>query len=171
VCGYRLGATQTAKLPTDHVIVEAQQQVFDVIINGDTSFGVFETNRRSVRVVLAAARSLTNRVLNFASTHGFAAVMPEEVSSGLLEDVLALKPPRVRNTLTEKAPSRAFETAMGVAAALAILGAPTIAKADDRAHWLVDGQNADTGPAELRSCTRDGTIAAAIVIDASSSRR
>jgi hypothetical protein len=168
VCGHALCATQTVKLPADHVIVEAQQQVSDVINDVDTSFDVFEANRRGVREVLAAVRNLTNRVLNYASTHGFVAVMPEDISSGLLEDVLALKPLRARNALNERAPSRALETAMGVAAALAILGAPTIAKAGARARWLIDGQNADTGPAELRSCARDGTIASAIVIEASS---
>jgi hypothetical protein len=46
VCGYRLGETQTVKLPADHVIVDAQQQVFDVVNHCDTSFGVFEGNRR-----------------------------------------------------------------------------------------------------------------------------
>ena len=34
------------------------------------------------------------------------------------------------------------------------------------ARWIVDGQNAETGPAELRSCGRDGTLSAAIAIEA-----
>jgi hypothetical protein len=52
--GHMLGAAQTVKLPADHVIVDAQQQVFDVINNGDISFGVFEANRCSLHDVLAA---------------------------------------------------------------------------------------------------------------------
>jgi len=82
VCGDMLGAAETVKLPTDHLIVDAQRQVLDVINEGDVSFGVFTVggpgprrfvaNRSSVRDVLVAARSLANRVLNYASTHGLA---------------------------------------------------------------------------------------------------
>jgi hypothetical protein len=57
-CGESLGAVHTVKLTADHAIVQAQRQVFDVINNGATSFGVFEANRNSVRDVLAATRSL-----------------------------------------------------------------------------------------------------------------
>jgi hypothetical protein len=55
VCGHMPGAAQTVKLSADHVIVDAQQQVFDVINDGEISFGVFEGNRNSVRDVLATA--------------------------------------------------------------------------------------------------------------------
>jgi hypothetical protein len=60
VCGHTLCATQTVKLPADHVIVDAQRQVFDVINNGATSFGVFEDHRSSIPDVSSAARSLAN---------------------------------------------------------------------------------------------------------------
>jgi len=63
VSGDMLGAAETVKLPTDHVIVDAQPQVLDVINEGDVSFGVFVATRSSVRDVLVAARSLANRVL------------------------------------------------------------------------------------------------------------
>jgi hypothetical protein len=35
VCGDLLGAAETVKLPTDHVIVDAQPQVLDVINEGE----------------------------------------------------------------------------------------------------------------------------------------
>jgi hypothetical protein len=54
-CGQLLGAAQTAKLPADHVIVDAQRQVLKVINEGDVSFGVFVASRSSVRDVLVAA--------------------------------------------------------------------------------------------------------------------
>jgi hypothetical protein len=41
VFGYRLG--ETRPLPADHVIVDGQQQVFDVVNDCDTSFGVWAT--------------------------------------------------------------------------------------------------------------------------------
>ena len=50
VCGDMLGAAQTVKLPTDHV-VDAQPQVLDVINEGDVSFGVFVATRSSVREI------------------------------------------------------------------------------------------------------------------------
>lgn len=103
VCGHLLGAAQTVKLPADHVIVDAQQQVFDVINDGEISFGVFEGNRSSVRDVLAAARSLANRVLNYASTHGLAAVKPAEVSWPIVDD-LESKPLLARNALNGGVP-------------------------------------------------------------------
>jgi hypothetical protein len=37
VCGRILSAAQTVKLPADHVIVDTQQQVFEVINDGDIS--------------------------------------------------------------------------------------------------------------------------------------
>jgi hypothetical protein len=74
VCGCSLETTQTLGLPTDSAVVEAQRQIFDVINEGHTSFGVFGSDGPSVRKVLAAGRSLANRVLNYASTHGLAAV-------------------------------------------------------------------------------------------------
>ncbi|MCA2255186.1 TniQ family protein [Mycobacterium intracellulare] len=52
-------------------------------------------------------------------------------------------------------------------AALDILRAPTLNAAADRARWLIKGQNRETGPAELHSCSREGTVSAAIIIRAS----
>jgi hypothetical protein len=166
-CGESLGAVPTAKLPADDAITQAQREVFDIIDNGATHFGVFAAHRNSVRDVLVAIRSLANRVLNHASTHGLAAVRSAEVSraiAGLPE----LKPLQARNALNETAPSRAIDAAVGVTAALHILRSPTVKDAADRTRPFFDGQNADTGPAELRSCPRDGVIASAIAIKARS---
>ena len=49
ICGCVLGAAQTVKLPAGHVILDAQQQVLDVINGGDVSFGVFKGNRSCAR--------------------------------------------------------------------------------------------------------------------------
>jgi hypothetical protein len=167
VCGRILGAAQTVKLPVGHVILDAQQQVLDVINGGDTSFGVFEGNRSCARDVLAAARSLANRVLNYASTHGLTAVKSADVSWPIGDDRES-KPLLARNALNDTAPSRAIDAAVGVTAALHILRSPTIQDAGNRARPFIERQNADTGPAELRSCPRDGVAPAAIAIEARS---
>jgi hypothetical protein len=86
VCGRVLGADPTVKLPAGHVILDAQQQVLDVINDDNTSFGVFEGKRSCARDVLAAARSLASRVLNYASTHGLVAVASAEVSWPIADD-------------------------------------------------------------------------------------
>jgi hypothetical protein len=41
-CGESLATVQPVNLPADHAITCAQRQMFDVINNGATSFGVFE---------------------------------------------------------------------------------------------------------------------------------
>jgi hypothetical protein len=149
-----------------YVIVGAQQHVFDIINNNDDAFfGVFQDDRNSPRAVLSAVRSLANRVLNYASTHGLAAVATAEVSWPIADDGES-KALLARNALNERAPLRAIETVVGVTAALHIVRSPTIREAANRARPFMEGQNADTGPAELRSCPRDGTVAAAIAIAA-----
>jgi hypothetical protein len=82
-------------------------------------------------------------------------------------DLLTFKPQHARNTLNPSAPASAIETAVGVTGALDILNAATVKEAGHRSRWLIDGQNRDTGPAELRSCRRDTQIATAIVVRAS----
>jgi hypothetical protein len=167
-CGCSLETTHTLRLPTDNVVLDAQRQIFDVIDEGNTSFGVFNSDGPSVRKVLAAVRSLANRVLNYASTYGLAAVESAGVSLCLPEEDADLKPLRARSALNEKAPSRAIETAVGVTVALHILRCSSFRDAGIRARSFIAGQNADTGPAELRSCARDDDIAAAVVMRARS---
>ena len=77
------------------------------------------------------------------------------------------RPLRARNAVNNRVPWRAVDTAVGVAAALNILDSSTIHDAGRRARPYLEGQNADTGAAELRSCPRDGVIPAAIAIKAS----
>lgn len=85
-----------------------------------------------------------------------------------IADDPGLKPLLARNALNEKAPSRAIEAGIGITAALHILRSPTIKDAGNRARPFIEGQNADTGPAELRACPRDGVVPAAIAIKARS---
>lgn len=165
-CGRSLETATAPELPTNHAIVEAQQQILDVLTTDQASFGVFVDTPSYARGALDVVRSLANRVLNYASVHGLSAVKAADLPRGCSDESVASEPLSARSTLNPKAPMRAIETAVGVTAALDILSAPSVITAGKRARWLVDGQNGDTGPAELRSCRRDHDLAAAIAISA-----
>lgn len=164
VCGCDLTRVRTQTLGDGHLIVEAQRIVSDIIANEVATFGIFASVYTPARNALVAIRSIANRVLNFASINGFEAVRPGELLDGLCVD--AVKPLRARSTLNNTAPTRAVDTAIGVGAALVILSLRDVPHAGKYARWIVDGQNADTGPAELRSCANDGALSAAIAIEA-----
>ena len=166
-CGRSLETATALELPSNHPIVEAQRQIVDVLTTDHASFGVFADTPSYARGALDVVRSLANRVLNYASVHGLPSVTAADLSRGRTDESVGQEPLSARSTLNPKAPMRAIETAIGVTAALDIVSGPSIVAAGKRARWLVDGQSADTGPAELRSCRRDHKIAAAIVISAS----
>lgn len=164
VCGCDLTEVRTQTLGEGHMIVGAQRIVSDIIANDVATFRIFASAYTPGREALVAIRSIANRVLNFASIHGFEAVRPAQLTDGLCLD--AVKPLHARSTLNNTAPTRAIDTAVGVGAALGILSLPDVIHAGKYARWIVRGQNADTGPAELRSCARDGELSAAIAIEA-----
>lgn len=168
-CGQDLTRTRTALLPSGHPILGGQRRLNALLSDESATFGVFMplTPRRAV---LETIRSLSNRTLNFASKHGLSSVTAAklgEARNGLLS---AAQRARAQNALNPAAPTTAVETAVGVTAAINILEAPSVRVAGFRARWLVEGQNADTGPAELRSCRRDAAMATAIVVRASDAR-
>jgi hypothetical protein len=170
-CGGRLTATPTLRLSPDHAVIEAQRQIFKVINCGLTYLGVLgATGGRWPDEALGVLRSLANRVLNYAANHGLAQVDAADLRDGVKAADLASPVFRARNALNNKAPTRAIETAVGVAGALQILQAPSIWEAARRARWLVDGQNVATGPTELRSCFHDDPLATSIIVGASESR-
>jgi transposase len=168
VCGLDLTDTPTLRLRRRHPIINAQQRVFDVIADDQAAFGVYSTDDRACRArsALNDVKVLANRTLNFASLHGLAAVKSANLPTSC-DSLPVIERPRRRATLHSRAPARAIDTAVGVTAALDILCAPTVDAAADRAHWLVDGQNKETGPAELHSCSLEGIIPAGIIIKAS----
>ena len=165
-CAHDLTGVRSETLGDEHPIVEAQRVVSEIIAAEVATFGIFATVRTPAHEALAQIRSIANRVLNCASIRGFEAVQPREVTDGLCADVVAVKPSQARSTLTNTAPARAIDTAVGIAAALTILSIRDVSRAGVTARWIVDGQNANTGPAELRSCVHDGRLSAAIAIEA-----
>lgn len=165
-CGHLLSTVPVLRLlGDDHSFLWAQRRLYDLIDSGSV-FGVFEAHPKSQTDVLAAMRSLANRALNFASEHGLAinSVIDEATGQGSVEFI----PTKARETLNSKAPLRALDAAVGMTVAMRILAQPSISAAGERARSIIAGQNATTGPAEIRSCRRDGEISAAIVLKARS---
>lgn len=168
-CGQDLTRTPTALLPPNHPILGGQRRLNALLSNEVATFGVF-TPLSPRRAVLETIRSLSNRTLNFASKHGLSSVTAAKLREGRNGPLLVPEQARAQNALNPAAPATAVETAVGVAAALDILDAPSVRMAGYRARWLIEGQNADTGPAELRSCRRDAAMATAIIVRASDAR-
>lgn len=166
-CGYDLSCTATPRFSPNHPIVAAQRRVDGVLYGPNEAFGIFTRSLEPSRTVLETLRSLANRVLNYASTHGLGSVAAAELHRCGDAELLTFRPDRARSALNPSAPTTAIETAVGVTGAINIVDGATVTEAGYRARWLIEGQNRDTGPAELRSCRRDTQIATAIMVRAS----
>lgn len=169
-CGYSLCRAETPRLEVGHPILDAQLWINAIIDGKRPNTGVVGERVGSCREVLESVRSLTNRTLNYAAAHGLAQAASVGIDCVFAGIESAPKPFRARGPLNVDPPTRAVETAVGVTVAVNILSADSLNESADRARCLVEGQNADTGPAELRSCTKDQRLATAVVIKASSRR-
>jgi len=168
-CGADLASSRIVKFPEAHSIVAAQQIILDVIEHNRADFGVYAGSgyRQSARETLRDVMMLANRALSYASIYDYGAVKFADLSTvASTADLAVTGPARQRETKKAKPPLWAFDTAVGVTAAVAILQAPNLNEAGDRARWLVEKQSVDRGPGELRSCFGEDSIAAAIVIKA-----
>ena len=82
---------------------------------------------------------LANSALRQAARRGFVVIRPPGLTDvGAQVESQVGHRPKNRLRFTTTAPSQAFETAVGVGAALAILKAPNLNVAAERAGWLVD---------------------------------
>jgi hypothetical protein len=165
-CGQKLGTIPTLLWRGDHGYSCAQRAIYGLLEHGADDFGVFQAHPQPLTEVLAAVRSLSNRALNFASQHGVS--LKKVVVEATGQRGLEVVPTRARETLNNRAPQCALDTAVGVAFAWHVLRQPSISDAGEWARSFIEGQNADTGPAEIRSCARDSEVAAAIALKARS---
>lgn len=168
-CGADLASSRVVNFPESHSIVATQQIIVDLIEHNRADFGVYAASgyRQNARETLRDVMMLANRALSYASTYDFGAVKSADLSTVASAADLAITcPARQRETRKTKPPVWAFDTAVGVTAAVAILQAPNLKEAGVRARWLVGGQSIERGPGELRSCFGEESIAAAIVINA-----
>lgn len=168
-CGYSLRHADTPRLEVGHPFIEAQLSI-NAIVDGERPTTGVLARVGSCREALESVRSLANRTLNYAAVHGLAQAASGGVLCAFAGIEAAPKPFRARGPLNVDPPTRSVETAVGVTVALDILSASSLSESADRARRLVEGQNADTGPAELRSCGADQPLATAVVIKASSRR-
>lgn len=168
-CGADLASSRVVTLPKAHAIVAAQQIILDLIEHNRAAFGVYATSgyQQSARETLRDVMKLANRALSYASIYGFRAVKFADLATvASAGDSTVTGPVMQRRTRNAKPPLWAFDTAVGVTAAVEILQAPNLKEAGVRARWLVEGQSIERGPGELRSCFGDESIAAAIAINA-----
>lgn len=151
-------------LVDDHSFLWSQRLINNVIGKGHIGFGVFGTHPRPHNEVLVAVRSLANRALTFAAEQGLSVgkVFDESTGRGSVD----LIPAESRKTLNNRAPQHAMEMAVGVTIAMRVLTQPSITEAGEHARSFLEGQNAITGPAELRSCPKDSDVAVAVVLKA-----
>lgn len=142
-CGADLTATTVTALSEGHPAVTAQRIVEDVIDTGTARFGIYRTHPFLGTPALADIRAVAGRILAYATPDDLDRI----VAPDLLTAYRALETqpnPRFGHPRAEKrpgmaAPAHAVTTALGVTAALSILGAPTIASAGEAMHWLVTG--------------------------------
>lgn len=164
-CGRPLDLAPTVKLlADDHSFLWSQRAINDVIGKGHIGFGVFGLCPRPHNEVLLAVRSLANRALTFAAEQGLSIekVFDESTGRGSVEFI----PAEARRTLNNRPPQHAVEMAVGVTIAMRVLTQPSITEAGECARSFLEGQNAITGPAELRSCPKDSDVAVAVVLKA-----
>ena len=108
-CSRRLDTVTALGLPANHAISEAQRQITRVLAADAAEFGVFADSLPYAREALAVVRSLANRILNYASVHGLAAVKSADLPQLGSAESLAAEPLLGRSTLNPKAPMRAVE--------------------------------------------------------------
>jgi hypothetical protein len=165
-CGADLSSAGVTRVPRSHPTFLAQETILDIITRDCADFGVYARGARpaNARSALSDVMVLTNRILTYASIHGFASVRPAGLSDFGGPVVLEVKnrPPR-RRISTTLAPLRAFDTAVGVAAAMAILEASSVDLAAEAAAWLTQRRDFKIGPAAKRSSIREGSVALAIL--------
>lgn len=165
-CGHPLGAVQTMRWSNDHAFSWAQRIIDGLIDSDANTFGVFQEYPGRPPEALDAVRSLTNRVLNYASVRSLTVKGLVGVSSERCE--VEFISSSARETLNVHAPQVAIDMAVGATVALSILRNRTVSECGQAARWLTDGQNASVGAAEIRSCAKDSKVAAAIVLKARS---
>ncbi len=163
-CGLPLGTVPTLRWTDRHDFSWAQEAVNEVIDDGYYDFGIFDAHPRLLEEVLGAVRSLANRILNYSSTHSLTIEDVEDDLTG--EHTVGFASSQARETLNNKAPLRALDVAVGTTLALKVLRHASVTDCGMAARWFIAGQNATSGPAEIRSCVRDSDIAAAIVLEA-----
>lgn len=142
-CGGKLADASVVRFDDDHPLLAAQRTVYDVIQRGVGDFGVYRIAPQPRRTVLADIRSVAGRILAYAAPEELAQTVPVDLLSAY-RTVPAQPRPRIGRPPAEDkpglaAPARAETAAVGVVAAMGILGARDIDAAGHMMRWLVTG--------------------------------
>jgi len=161
-----LTRVRSQTLGDEHPIVEAQRVVSEIIASKVATFSIFASMHYSSVGSTGADQKCRQPDFELCVDPRVRSSAARGLKEGLHNDFVASKPSQARSTLNNSAPARAVDTAIGVSAALDVLSLQDVTRAGVSARWIVDGQNANTAPADLRSCGRDGPLSAVIAIGA-----
>lgn len=145
-CGAALTDTVAAHYDDDHPLVAAQRTVYDVIERGVGDFGAYQTAHQPGRAVLADIRALAGRILAYATANELDRLIPADLLTAYRSAQTQIDPrfgqPRAEDKPGLAAPVHAATAAVGVTAALDILGARDVASAGDTMRWMVTSARA-----------------------------
>lgn len=135
-CSAELTDAVAARFSEGHPVLIAQQYVQETILSGTARFGIYARHPQPATVALADVRALACRILTFATASDLAAVVPADLLAQYQQVSAAMQRPRSRPGFM--APRSAAVAAVGVTAALSILGAAEIPAAGAALRWLVE---------------------------------
>src|SRR5271166_2663443 len=142
-CDADLTITPVARFDDDHPVLAAQRTVYGVIDTGAARFGASCEHPYPSANALADIRAVAGRILAYATPDNLADVVsPDLLTAYRAVSALPaapLGPPRTEDKPGLAAPAQAATAAVGVTAALTILGAPDVHAAGDAMRWLVTG--------------------------------
>jgi hypothetical protein len=151
-CAGDLGRADTAGLPLGHPALTAQQILLEVIGSGAAAFGVYASDPQPARAALADVRALANRILTYATADDLAAIVPADLLASYRHASAHRQQRQHRPGFM--APEDAAMAAVGVTAAITVLGAADVPAAGAALRWLVQGsrhRGVTVSPTAIRS--------------------
>lgn len=166
-CTADLTQANTACFPPGHPALTAQEILLEVLESGTASFGVYASDPQPARAALADVRALANRILGHATSEELAAIVPADLLA--IDDCAStlLSQPQRRRYVT--GPGSAAIAAVGVTAAITVLGAADIPAAGTALRWLIEGRRhrgMEAAPASMSDWGR-GTSSALTAVQLS----
>jgi hypothetical protein len=130
-----------ASFVADHPVICAQQAIDAIIGTELVSFGVYATSPQPRINVLADIRAIAGRALAYATPDEFDQNVPADLLQELRQPAgdatVNPHPSRNRSKPGLAAPARAASTAVGVVAAVQVLGAASVDEGGKAIRWLV----------------------------------
>jgi len=136
-CSADLTSAITASFPNGHPALAAQQLLLEVISSGAAAFGIYASDPQPTRAALADVRALACRILTYATADDLAAIVPADLLAAYRR--ATAEPQQSQSRPGFMAPRDAAVAAVGVTAAITVLGAPSIPAAGAALRWLVEG--------------------------------